>query len=89
MHKPIIAISTNHEQKKDFYNHTVIRNAYVNAVRIAGGLPILLPIQLDKNELRQILPVCDALIIPGGDDYHPAYYGQQIENESALGAFVL
>lgn len=51
--------------------------AYVQSVRDAGGLPVLLPpdhaLEDDPDE---ILDAADAVLFAGGADVHPALYGQ-------------
>jgi putative glutamine amidotransferase len=52
-----------------------LRLAYVEAVRRAGGLPVLLPLGLAEDELRDLYDRLDGLLLPGGGDIHPAAYG--------------
>ncbi len=49
--------------------------AYVDAVRQAGGVPLLLPPGEERPE--RVLEVVDGLILAGGGDIDPAYYGGQ------------
>ena len=46
---------------------------YVDVVRLAGGVPIMLPAV--EGEVPEALEVIDALILPGGGDVDPAHYG--------------
>ena len=46
---------------------------YVDAVRKAGGVPIVLPPIL--GPVQETLEVVDGLILPGGGDIHPEQYG--------------
>jgi putative glutamine amidotransferase len=70
VHRPRIGItSSNHED-----GHAVARD-YVEAVVVAGGLPVLLPIlspELAPVALRDL----DGLLCSGGGDLDPAVYGQ-------------
>ena len=84
MSKPVIGISTNHETKKDFHTLCVLHRAYIDAVRFAGGLPLLIPFEQDKDDLRQTFSIIDGLVIPGADDYHPSLYGQIKKEETLL-----
>jgi len=54
-----------------------IRQGYVNAVLDAGGIPLLLPPQLDEHRLRQVYGSLDGVLLPGGVDIAPEYYGEQ------------
>src|SRR5262250_207387 len=46
---------------------------YVDVVRLAGGVPIVLPAV--EGEIPEALEAVDALILPGGGDIDPAHYG--------------
>ena len=46
---------------------------YVDVVRLAGGVPIVLPAV--EGDIPEALEVIDALILPGGGDVDPAHYG--------------
>lgn len=48
---------------------------YSEAVRLAGGLPILIPLGLQADDLQALLPRLDGILIPGGGDVEPARYG--------------
>jgi putative glutamine amidotransferase len=48
---------------------------YEEAVRKAGGEPVLIPLK-DANEQRQLIPTMDAFVLPGSPaDVEPAEYG--------------
>src|SRR5881296_191332 len=46
---------------------------YVDVVRLAGGVPVVLPAV--EGEIPEALEVIEALILPGGGDVDPAHYG--------------
>ena len=54
-----------------------IRQGYVNAVVDAGGIPLLIPPQLDERRLRQAYESLDGVLLPGGVDVAPELYGEQ------------
>jgi putative glutamine amidotransferase len=69
MNKPLIGITTyGRDENKRFH----LPAAYVDAVRRAGGLPILIP--PGEPDLDQLLPLLDGIILPGGGDVEPALY---------------
>lgn len=73
MHKltrPTIGITTFGENESGHYH---LANTYVEGVRRAGGLPILLP-PGQPQEGAAILEVVDGLILSGGGDLDPATY---------------
>lgn len=48
---------------------------YVHAVESAGGLPILVPMLNNLNELEDLLPRLDGIVFSGGIDLQPSLYG--------------
>lgn len=46
---------------------------YVDVVRLAGGVPVVLPSV--EGETQEALDAVEALILPGGGDVDPAHYG--------------
>ncbi|MEA3377412.1 MAG: gamma-glutamyl-gamma-aminobutyrate hydrolase family protein [Chloroflexota bacterium] len=55
----------------------VLAQSYVQAVLDAGGAPIILPAHLDRPALRSICERVDGLILSGGGDVHPSFFGQK------------
>lgn len=53
----------------------MISPAYVRAVRIAGGLPIPIPLEADRATLDAYLEKIDGLLLCGGGDLAPETYG--------------
>jgi len=58
-----------------------VRKTYVQAVLNAGGLPLLIPVTDNIEVLEEILTHIDALILTGGEDIHPSYYGEEAIEE--------
>ena len=61
----------------------VARCAFLDAVRAAGGLCALLA-GTDAGQAALYLDGVDGLLLPGGDDIHPRFYGQEPEAELSL-----
>jgi putative glutamine amidotransferase len=55
----------------------VCDHRYAEAVKDAGGHPVLLPIAYRKAMLRRYLEGIDGLVIVGGDDVDPSLYGEE------------
>ncbi|MEO0603882.1 MAG: gamma-glutamyl-gamma-aminobutyrate hydrolase family protein, partial [Myxococcota bacterium] len=54
-----------------------VLETYLQAVRAAGGLPLVLP--PGPADLDTVLDRVDALVLTGGDtDVHPSHYGQTV-----------
>jgi putative glutamine amidotransferase len=51
-----------------------LADPYVQAIRRAGGVPIILP-TTDASEAAVVLDVVDGLVLSGGGDMAPASYG--------------
>jgi putative glutamine amidotransferase len=49
---------------------------YVHALARAGAASLLIPHLMDKTLLRTIYNLVDGLLLPGGGDMDPAYYGE-------------
>lgn len=69
--KPRIGISMSREHVGG-YPREYLHENYVEAVALAGGLPILLPNLLASVEA---LTLCDGLLLTGGGDFDPQAFG--------------
>ncbi|MCC6802511.1 MAG: gamma-glutamyl-gamma-aminobutyrate hydrolase family protein [Anaerolineae bacterium] len=73
--RPLIGITTaDYEDHGKPYHRAYARNAW--AIRDAGGLPVYIPTGIDGDELRELYERLDAVLLPGGPDVDPAYYGE-------------
>ena len=70
---PIIGISS----YRSGASH-VVGNTYVNSVRMAGGVPLIIPVTTDDAQIEAILNAIDGLIMTGGEDFDPLkWYGEE------------
>lgn len=53
---------------------SAINTAYVEAIRQAGGLPVLIPNQLHGGEWRDLYPRLNGILFTGGGDISLAYF---------------
>ncbi len=78
--RPIIGITTQTHAVAGSTDTTafwVVRRKYVDAIRLAGGVPWLIPlIPNDAETLIAIFERLDAILLPGGADVNPARYGE-------------
>jgi putative glutamine amidotransferase len=76
--KPLIGIPTRTMQEE-----TIVRYAglatYTRAVDLAGGIPVLIPLNLSDDTLRALFDKLDGLLFQGGVDVHPREYGEPVE----------
>ena len=69
--KPLIGVSCSNPG-----NNSSTRLTYTNSVIKAGGIPLLIPITQDSLVLRDILKRIDGIVMIGGADIHPSYFGE-------------
>lgn len=76
---PLIGISTYRERAQWGVWDTradLIPSAYTDAIRLAGGIPVLLPpVEQPGQAAHDVLPRLDGLLIAGGADLDPGKYG--------------
>jgi len=86
MRKPLIGCTTYRMKSKNgsmpLY---ALRPAYVEALRAAGGVPVLIPLGLMVDELQAIFAQIDGLLLPGGGDIEPTRYQGQSDHETVAG----
>lgn len=76
--QPIIGITAGEVQNYNFPYLPATqgqRYTYVDAIMRAGGTPIIIPIIQNDTVLRQLYDMCDGLLLAGGNDIDPTFYG--------------
>ena len=48
---------------------------YLDGIRAAGGLPVILPIEMAEDDAERIVDTCDGFLFTGGQDVTPELYG--------------
>ena len=56
--------------------YQLVTTAYVRAVEMAGGLPVVLPVA-DPTSAALLLDRIDGLVVTGGGDVDPSWYGSE------------
>jgi putative glutamine amidotransferase len=83
MSKPIIGITCSMEyddkarKYPTAYAFDYLKRSYYEAVEKAGGVPLILPNTKRLNLIDQMLKVIDGLVISGGSDVDPHFYGEK------------
>jgi len=54
-----------------------IDQTYVQAVKLGGGAPVIIPSCLEEAELRAVFELLDGLVFSGGGDILPALFGEE------------
>ena len=50
---------------------------YMDGIREAGGIPIMLPLSTDVEEIEQLMTMVDGVLFTGGHDVSPSVYGEK------------
>ena len=77
--KPIIGIFPSYEVGAD---PLVLNKNYVNAVTNCGGVPYILPLFTEETPCAEALEHIDGLLLTGGVDISPEYYGEKNSGKS-------
>lgn len=78
MKQPLIAIIPSYTQSRRIR----IDPAYINAIREAGGLGVVIPYSDDPTVINGYAATFDGFLFSGGVDLDPIYYGEQKEYDS-------
>lgn len=76
--RPRIGVTSWHHQDGD-ERWEFVKEPYTRAVAEAGGLPVILPIAAnDLGMAPEYVEGLDGLILTGGEDVHPSFYGEEV-----------
>lgn len=78
MGKPIIGIIPLVDAEKESY---WMLPGYMKGIEQAGGIPVMLPLTSDKEELRQLADTFDGFLLTGGQDVSPSVYRQILSDK--------
>lgn len=70
--KPIIGVSSTAES-----GMAAAPLTYINSVKRAGGVPVVIPMTTDQAQLEAILNTVDGILMTGGEDISPRYFGEE------------
>ena len=71
-HRPVIGITANYVD-----GDATLRDRYYSLVVRAGGIPVIIPPVDDKDVIVNTLDHIDALLLTGGGDHNPLWFGQE------------
>lgn len=72
--KPLVGQKVTMDYVNENYNKSIVR---------AGGIPFLIPVMENMEDVDALLALCDGLLFPGGADVDPKFYGE--DPHAALG----
>lgn len=78
MSKPIIGLTPSHDTQT---NDISMRPTYLNAVKAAGGIPLVLPLEIEKSDLQDLVNLLDGFLFTGGPDIHPFLFGEETHSD--------
>lgn len=70
--RPLIGVSASHQD-----GASRVSGHYIQAVLQAGGAPVIIPAVTDGPTLRALVAGLDGLVLTGGADVNPLWYGSQ------------
>lgn len=86
MQKPIIGITSNFTSNDEVgklanlggahQQWQLIADDYISAIESAGGVPVILPVVENAENLLPVLSVLDGLVVSGGNDVNPLLYDE-------------
>ena len=50
---------------------------YLEGIKAAGGLPVVLPLEMSESDADQVVETCDGFLFTGGQDVSPELYGMK------------
>jgi putative glutamine amidotransferase len=82
--KPVIGITMRFDKSgliRPGVHYNMIRREYSEQIQAAGGAPIFLDNTIDPHHAAEL---CDGIVISGGEDIHPVFYGQNKKHVGLL-----
>ena len=67
---------------------TVLPTTYSDAVSKAGGVPLVIPTVSSMEQAAAVVAAVDGIVFSGGEDVNPAWYGEEVLNETVEIDFV-
>jgi putative glutamine amidotransferase len=81
--KPLIGIPCRHDVSTIYAKDPVNAQGdkYLRVISQAGGIPLLIPLNLEMPALRTLYDLAAGILLPGGGDIEPALYQQSTRHE--------
>lgn len=74
--RPVIGISASRSEEQ---HRLSLSETYLNVVYRAGGMPMVFPSSItDEKAIDEMLDLVDGVLLSGGIDVHPRYFGEEI-----------
>ena len=79
--KPIIGLTASFKPD-DWTPRHFLNDSYCHAIRHFGGIPVLIPVRAQKDELEYLMSTLDGLVLTGGVDLDPSLFGETVLNST-------
>lgn len=75
--KPVILTTSfaDDDYEKGDFEYLSVKRPYIECLYAAGAIPLVVPFQNEKENLRILAEMADGLLLPGGEDVYPGQYG--------------
>lgn len=80
--KPFVLLTPAHQINETELTYHQVMRAYTNCIFRAGAVPIVLTHMPEKEEMDRLLELCSGLLLIGGVDVQPKYFGNEELHES-------
>lgn len=74
MRKPLIGLTPYHDTDNQDIK---MRPTYLRALKAAGAIPVVMPLEASKDDLLQLTDELDGFLFAGGPDVHPFLFGEE------------
>ena len=72
--KPVIGLIPLIDEERESY---WMLPGYMTGISRAGGIPVMLPLEMDDNDIRQAAASLDGFLFTGGHDVSPSLYNEE------------
>lgn len=79
--KPVIGLTSSYEKTENL-DRVFLNHSYLDAIRHFGGIPLILPVEGDLDELEVLVGMCDGILLTGGGDLDPSLYSEEVWNDT-------
>ena len=76
MKKPLIGLTPSHDTENQDIK---MRPTYLRALKAAGAIPVVMPLEIQGEDLKQLAKELDGFIFTGGPDVHPFLFGEETQ----------
>ena len=81
--RPVIGLSSSYE-KNERFDRINLNHSYLDAIRQFGGIPLVLPVEGEPEELETLVGFCDGILLTGGADLDPVRFGETVLNATVM-----